>query len=558
MSRRTIERAGLVVGLGVLLVVLASATLLDRRPPAVEGISLSRVGDQAGLALTRATVDVTFSEAVQTRSAELRFRIQPAVDGAFSWDAGRTMIFTPSAPLPVATDFTVLVGAGVVDLAGNVSETDSQALSFRTVDLPSLASTSPVAEAAGVGLGDPIRLTFDRLMDTELTARAVELKPAAPFAATWQGTTLIVAPTEALAPGTRYEVEVGAEAADTDGNRLGSVLSFGFTTVSTGLGLSAVIPAEGSAGAPVTGPIALVFERAIDPASVADSLRVTPAVSGTVTATSPPDEMSRQAAGSPASGSPSEATPASVLLLQPTEPLAPNTTYTVELLAGVVRAAGSTEAADARTWQFTTGQPLEPASNQVLFLADRGGVQNVWAMNSDGTNGRQLTAEIVPVTAYDIDADGALLTYAAGGAVRTLSLADGTLTTLTEPSYVEYGPRLVAGEGVLVGRLDLDDVDLGYWLRPLDGGEGRQLLASGAPKLNAGASPVVTPTEPGAGSWGFGAAATDGAIVMLRDATGELIVVDVATGASRPTGLRDPQGPPAWADRRDAFLVVAT
>ena len=62
----------------------------------------------------------------------------------------------------------------------------------------------------------------------------------------------------------------------------------------------------------------------------------------------------------------------------------PNTTYRVTLAAGLAGTDGAAMAAPI-TWRFTTGAPLASLSNQIVFLTDRGGIDNLWAMNPDGT-----------------------------------------------------------------------------------------------------------------------------------------------------------------------------
>jgi hypothetical protein len=553
VSARRLQIVAVVVGLAALVVVLASATLVDRRAPIVERITLSRPSGNERVALTHSTIDVLFSEPVQRRSAELRFRIEPPVDGSLSWDGDRTLIFTPDPKFPVDKQFRVTVERGFVDLPGNVNDVAPDPLVFQTVGLPVLASSEPKDGANAAGLEEPIRLTFDRFMDTELTEGALRVQPSARVRLTWSGTTLIVTPTEPLAPGTLYRVEVGDRAADTDGNRLGSPVSVSFTTVSLGLGVNRVIPSAGSAGTPLVGPIAVVFDGPIAEESVANSIVLTPAASGQLRATSLPSDSDPVTAG-----------PNRVLTFIPDAPLAPHTTYTAELRAGVVRASGSTSAAEGRTWSFTTGSATEALQNQVLFMSDRAGFQNVWAMNPDGTNARQLTGELAPVTSFDVSGDGRTLVYAAAGSIRVLSLPAGGVTVLTAPEEAEYAPRLLPdASAVIVGRRQrMTGRDDGFWLVPLatDGPPARPLVSGGAPPLGSSVSTTSLPAANGMpGPWTpVGAVSADGTTALLRTRDGEIMRVALrGDPVAFPTGLRDPSGPASWATTRGAFLVSA-
>lgn len=62
-------------------------------------------------------ISVTFSRAVDQRSAERAFVLYPPAKGRFSWRA-QTLVFTPSAPLQPGTTYRVTIRPGLRDLAG--------------------------------------------------------------------------------------------------------------------------------------------------------------------------------------------------------------------------------------------------------------------------------------------------------------------------------------------------------------------------------------------------------------------------------------------------------
>jgi Bacterial Ig-like domain len=599
VSRRTAERLGLGVLFVVLAIVLASATLVDRVPPSVDRIFLTRTGDSDTVAMTHAAIGVEFSEPVREPGAQVRFRLDPSVPGAFSWADDRTLIFTPSQKLPDSTSFSAHVEAGYQDLAGNAAKSSSKVFTFTTIGPPSVASTIPSQGATNVALDATVSVTFDRLMDTQRTAAAVTLLPSTPFQALWNGPTLTLTPAQPLLPDTSYRLVVGTGAADADGNNLAASSSITFQTIQVGLGIQEVLPADGSAGVPLDTPIGLVLAGPVDPSSVAGSLSITPSVGGSISVVTRPDDPaatvspvpSPSGGGAPGGTSPSGAaspaapTPAAasvgstpsggpaegtVVLFQPSQALAPNTTYTVTLTAGVIRGLNSSQAAPGRTWTFTTGGPPEPLQNQVLFLAARSGVQNVWAMNADGTGAHQVTAELVPVTSFDVTGDGRSLAYSAGGVVRVMSLPSGQVTTVTDPASAEYAPILLPdGTGVIVGRRDrASGADEGWWLEPLAGGAGsaRQLLPGGAPPLGSTEAYVPLPAQP-PGPWTrLGDVSADGSRALLPRSDGSLAVVTLTTGQDGspaagtvfPTGLSGALGPAAWSVTSGRFVVVAT
>jgi hypothetical protein len=575
MPRRSTETLFAIVAVVALALVLYNATLVDRRPPTVSHVSLSASGQgDEHLAQTLTAIDLSFSEPVDQTSVEQRFRIEPYVSGTFTWDRSTTAIFTPARKLPPATDFSVSVEAGYTDTEGNAAPDPSGPFDFRTVGPPAVVSMTPESGTTGAATDAIVRLRFDRLMDTASVDEATSIQPPVPFRASWTGPDLTVAFDTPLAFGTPYTITVGGGAADTDGSHLATPFGGTFTTVAAGLGIEAVIPAGGVAGIGVRTPIAIVFDGPIDPTSVANAVRITPAIPGEVQVIALPSDPMPIGPTPDASGSPSTppATPTatpepgSVLMFTPASPLAPHTTYTVELAPAVHRAGDPGQVAAGRMWSFTTGGQTTSAQNQIAFLSVRGGVRNIWLMNPDGSNPRQITTELAPISAYDVSSDGRSIVYSAAGAVQALRLETGDVTTLTAPGSFEYEPVLTPdGKSVLVGRRDATGADLGYWLEPVPGAEGaageRQVLLDGAPPLGSsafGGDGLVA--DPGVSDWSRRAAFDPtGQWLLLVNGLGQVVHVDLAPDAPDPAvGVLDiggPTGPPAW-DPAGGFVIV--
>ena len=155
-----------VVGAAVLAGILYYASTVDSRPPGVTSFTLSQhlSGDTA-VALTSTSLEIHFSEPVDKPEAEAAFRIEPAVDGSYSW-TDSTLTFTPLQPLPPKTDFTAHIEPGVRDSAGNEMQQASAAFGFTTVGEPQVVDSDPAANATDVPLDASIRITFSTLMDT--------------------------------------------------------------------------------------------------------------------------------------------------------------------------------------------------------------------------------------------------------------------------------------------------------------------------------------------------------------------------------------------------------
>jgi TolB protein len=550
---------GPIAGLVLVAAVLYTATSIDRVPPSYH-LKLSATSPEDGKALTLTSIDVVFNKAVKPETAQDAFSITPAVIGSFHWQV-TTLIFTPSEKLPLATTFKVHVAGGVQDTSGNVQGA-SQDLTFTTVGKPTVASTTPALAAVSVPVDTTIQIVFDRLMDTNTALAGLTIVPDVHYSASWNGTVLAITPDSPLLFSTTYDVKLGDPAVDTDGTPL-SDFETTFTTVGIGLRASAVIPAPNVAGVSVLSPIAVVFDGPIDPASIKDAIRLTPPISGSIKTMTLPDD--RTAKVQPTQSASPETPPAAsgdnVLVFTPDAPLAATTTYSVALSSGVRRTNG--EAASEQSWTFTTGEPPSSAQNQIVFLSNRGGVANVWLMNPDGSNQREVTAELVPVNGFDISGDGNTVAYAAAGQVKRMRIDGQNAQVLTAPGTFEYAPTFTPdGTALVVGRRDAAGADLGFWRIPLVSGvDPKQITPDGAPGLGsvalAGEGLTGVPGEP---SWAPRAAfSADGKkFLVVRGLDNALELVDVA-GTTPPVvlGLTG-NSRPIWDQLDGAFYAVAT
>lgn len=482
--RRLISLVSVSVALVGLGLVLWNATTVDRKPPTIKAITLSAPGVDAHQAQTLTAIDIEFSEPVRTSTVQSRFHIVPAVDGAFTWD-GSTAIFTPSQKLPPDSDFTISISPGFEDLVGNADEAGLEAWTFRTVGAPVVLRTTPVDGTAGVPLDGQVELVFDRLMDTASVEAATRVEPSAPVTATWRGSEVTLDFGLGLHFGTTYTVTIGPEAADTGGSRLGVPFSTHFTTVGAGLGVAALVPGNGVAGIGIGTSIAVEFDAPINPDTARSALHIVPSVDGSVRIVPRGGDL-----GATAGPRPSGTANPDTLLFVPSAPLASHTTYTVTLDPTVARLDDATAVSAGRTWSFTTGAPTTSGQNQIAFLSARSGVRNVWVMNPDGTNQRQLTVELLPVSSFDTSADGSEVAFAAGGVITLMQIDGSGVQRLTpDDGRLEYAPEFTADDAhVILARRAPDGTDLGIWLVPAPGtsGDERQILDHGAPPPGSG------------------------------------------------------------------------
>jgi len=446
------------VGVAALVAILYYASTVDGRPPTVRDISLTQhLTADAEVALTTSSVEVDFSEPVEHASAQAAFSISPAVPGSFSWSS-TTLTFTPEARLPLRTSFTILIAPGISDAAGNEMATAPAEFRFETVGNPSVGDTDPADAADEVPLDSLIAIDFSTLMDTASVAEALRLAPTTEFRLRWSRERLTIVPTNTLQPNRRYTVTIGVSARDQAGTPLAEPFSLSFRTVASQLSAETIVPASGVEGVAIGSTIAVVFDRPLDPDSVDDDLlTITPDVAGSIDVMVAPG-----AAGLRDDG-------LRVLRFQPSAPLEPNTTYDISIGPGLLGADGVGLPAGL-AWSFTTGAPTVTLSNQVVFLSDRAGIVNLWAMNPDGTNERQLSAELSPITEYSIAPDGRSFVVGDGASI-VWQKADGSARRLlTEAGAVEYDAAYAPdGSSITYGRIAPGPDGHGLWSRRADG-----------------------------------------------------------------------------------------
>jgi hypothetical protein len=524
------------IGVAVLGGILYYASTVDARGPTVVAISLTQhLSSDAEQALTTTSVEVDFSEPVEHPSAEAAFAITPATDGAFSWSAA-SLTFTPASRLPLRTEFEVSIGSGVHDRAGNAMTGAPRQLRFTTVGNPTVVASEPVDATADVALDAPIAVDFSTLMDTVSVEAALQVAPDANVSLRWSRERLTVVPLPGWEPNRRYSLTIGVAARDQAGTPLEHQFSLSFRTVAAGLSVEAIVPADGVGGVSVTTPIALIFEQALDPDSVHDDLlSISPGVAGSLELVAPSGAAGLR-----------DAAPR-ILRFQPSGQLDPNTTYQVTLGPGLLGADG-TGMPEGMSWTFTTGAPSATLSNQVVFLSDRAGITTLWAMNPDGSNQRQLSAELSPITTYSVAPDGRSFLTGDGAAI-TWQRTDGTArSVLTDPAVVEFDAAYSPdGTVITFGRADPAlGSGLGLWMRDADGSDPRPIelptgvlaspstsLATHVPLLRA---PRMSP---------------DGSALAFIDEAGRVDILDLElqqlasapfVALSEPTWLADQSG----------------
>jgi methionine-rich copper-binding protein CopC len=310
---------------------------------------------------TNATVQVTFSEAIdQTTLGNVTLKntgTSAIVPTTSSYDVGTNRVtLTPTGPLSNATNYTLTVGTGVKDLAGN-SLAAQFTSTFTTIGVtdntaPTIVSRTPAIGATGVATTTAVTVTFNEAMDAStINTTTISLKPTAGgsnIAATvvcnspapcLTGT---LTPTVPLLNNTNYTVTVTTGVKDVAGNALAAQATWTFTTIAdtTAPTVTVTSPLNLATGVAVSSTITVTFNEDMDPTTL----------NGTLT-----NFTVKTTAGSiPVAGTVSYNAATRVATFTPTANLAAGSTnYTVTVTSGAKDLAGNGLAGNF-SFTFTT------------------------------------------------------------------------------------------------------------------------------------------------------------------------------------------------------------
>lgn len=179
------------------------------------------------------------------------------------------------------------------------------------------------------GLREPVRLSFSSAMDQASVAAALRVSPATDVVLTWDasGRALSIASKTSWKPATYYTVTIATAALDATGQPLASPVRAIFTTRPTVAARLTASEVAIKGRVPTSTTFAVAYDGPVDVSAAQAAFHVKPAVTGTF-------------------GSGSSAAGGSTITFTPTLGLAPDTTYTISVDAGVPDADG-----------FASGQP---------------------------------------------------------------------------------------------------------------------------------------------------------------------------------------------------------
>jgi hypothetical protein len=220
-----------------------------------------------------------------------------------------------------------------------------------------------------------------------ITSSSFTLTPTggSPVAATvsYSANVATLNPSAALANNTTYTAKLDTAIKAADGVALASAVTWSFTTVNAAPTVTAKTPADAATNVAVGSSATATFSRAMDATTITSS-------SFTLT---------------PAGGSPVAATvsySANVATLNPSAPLANNTTYTAKLDA-TIKAADGVALASAVTWSFTTANGAPTVTGKTPADGATGVATNI---APTATFSRAMNAATITSTSFTLTPSG--------------------------------------------------------------------------------------------------------------------------------------------------------
>jgi hypothetical protein len=177
---------------------------------------------------------VNFDQRMDTSSVESALLITPTFEYSVVWDNGdTTAIIQSHAPLDVNTVYTVAVGENAVSADGVPLAGEYQFV-FTTgiMGQPVVLGTIPDDGQDNIPSNHPIRVVFDRPMDTQSVESLLSFSPNVSYMTRWYEANMVLEllPTSPLASNTKYTTTLEAGALSSFGLPLEDDFEFSFST----------------------------------------------------------------------------------------------------------------------------------------------------------------------------------------------------------------------------------------------------------------------------------------------------------------------------------------
>ncbi len=316
---------------------------------------LTKVGDKApevyttvpaqgdSAVITHSSVEVTFSQPMDTLATEQAFSTQPSSHGYFYWDdRGEILTYALYDTLARNTTYRVTIDTTARNSAGRALA-EPFVFEFKTARqhiAPTVVDYFPTGDS--VRVQDYITVSFDFPMRKQPTERAFVTEPALSGTFDWaaDSTSFVFMPDSAMQRKTKYTVKILPEAQNAYGVHLDSTFSFTFQTrYYTNLVLLNSFPAPNANNISTRLQIFAVFSNKPDKNKIRRQYQILDSL-GNILAVRSVNVTSKNGRG--------------ILSFEPRNPLQPNAPYTVRFFPEFTDVDGlqlaDTVSVTFRTW----------------------------------------------------------------------------------------------------------------------------------------------------------------------------------------------------------------
>ncbi len=139
---------------------------------------------------------------------------------------------------------------------------------------PSAASHTPARYDEDVPVESPVRIEFNRAMNTVSVEEAFSILPEISGTFNWtdENRTMTFNPSEPLTGHTNYEITIGPSASDVNGKSINGEYTFSFVTERTSLTLVRHYPLENETNVSIMPKIMFHFDAPVDPSTLAGNI----------------------------------------------------------------------------------------------------------------------------------------------------------------------------------------------------------------------------------------------------------------------------------------------
>ena len=287
--------------------------------------------------------------------------------------------------------------------------------------VPQVLEISPQRGAVDVRSSEPVRVRFDRQMDTASVAARFHVSPSVPGTVHWSGGEELTFEHGTFSPSTQYQVVLDAGYRDAHGATMTLRHAWSFRTEPPPL-LAGASPGEGDGNVDPAAYIVLSFSREMDLDSLRRSISVSPGAAFAIR---------------------TDATDPRRVVLAPETLLDARQTYNVAVTHDA-RDVDGDRLGVGRLVSFTTGD-FRPLKHWVGFIGEPSpgaGGDGVWIVNENRFPRRLITA---PVSAFSWSPDGSRLLLRSPTGAWTDQALDGPAQPLSISA--DWADYLAPGRG---------------------------------------------------------------------------------------------------------------